>query len=175
EASTPRDVPEYQVLLEARELQPGRAPAAGQHGLDFRSEEKPLVGDAVKQRLDAEMIAAQHDAAVAHVVKAEGEHAVQTLHEVETPRLVGVHQHFGVTARPEGVPVGLELGGELPVVVDLAVERDPDATVLVGERLLSGRHIDDAETGVSEPDASFAALSGAVRTAMCDRRPHPQE
>ena len=71
--------------------------------------------------------------------------------------------------------MGLELGGELPVVVDLAVERDPDTAVLVRERLLSGRHIDDAQAGVAEPDTGCAALAGAVRTAMRDRRPHPQE
>ena len=43
----------------------------------------------------------------------------------------------------------------LEVVVDLAVERDPDRPVLVRHRLMAGRaQVDDAEPAMREHDAS---------------------
>jgi hypothetical protein len=53
------------------------------------------------------------------------------------------------------VPGALELGPHRRVVVDLAVERDPDRLVLVGERLMPAGEIDDAQAAVRESgDAS---------------------
>src|SRR5205823_10893204 len=48
---------------------------------------------------------------------------------VLTPPPVGLQQHLGVGARGEAVPQRLELGAQLLMVVDLAVEYDPDVEI----------------------------------------------
>ena len=60
--------------------------------------------------------------------------------------------HLGVAVRAEAVPARLELGADVGEVVDLAVEDDPDRAVLVGERLIAGREIDDAQAAMPEAD-----------------------
>src|SRR5262249_20372758 len=82
---------------------------------------------------------------------------------------------FSVGMGPEGVALGrqrLAIGG---VVVDLAIERDPDGPVLIAHRL-SPRltQVDDAQTPVAENDALVGALIDAkgVRTPGLDRVAH---
>ena len=69
--------------------------------------------------------------------------------------LVEVDEHLGVAARREAVPGALELVPQLAVVVDLAVLDDGDPAVLVGDRLVAGREVDDREPPGREPDRAF--------------------
>ena len=64
----------------------------------------------------------------------------------------------------------LELRPDLRVVVDLAVEDDPDAVVFVGQRLLTGGEVDDAEPPVRKPGEGVAVEARFVGTAMGDAR-----
>src|SRR6266850_2129790 len=56
-----------------------------------------------------------------------------------------------------------ELGAQLAEVVDLAVEHDPDGTVLVVDRLMAGREIDDAQAPHAERDALVVGRWALVR------------
>ena len=59
-------------------------------------------------------------------------------------------------------PARLELGPQRGVVVDLAVEDDPDRPVLVGHRLVAGgREVDDRQAAMAERDAG---RSGSATT-----------
>ena len=69
------------------------------------------------------------------------------------PLLVGVDDDFGVGRRVEAVAGGLELAAQLAEVVDLAVEDDPDRAVLVVDRLVAGREVDDAQPAHAERHA----------------------
>ena len=71
--------------------------------------------------------------------------------------------------------VRVELRSHLGEVVDLAVEDDPDRAVLVAERLIAGRQIDDAEPPVAEADAGADVEAVRVGAAMRDRRGHRGE
>ena len=68
-----------------------------------------------------------------------------------------------------------ELGDQLLVVVDLAVEDDRDAAVLVEQRLLAGGDVDDRKPAVAEPDARLEVQPAAVRAAMVLRLVHAVE
>ena len=83
---------------------------------------------------------------------------------------------FGVAPRSIAVPLRLEARPQRRVVVDLAVEGDPHAAVLVGHRLLAGRaDVDDGETPVREADGAVDEQTGAVGTAMAQHIAHPAE
>ena len=65
--------------------------------------------------------------------------------EILPPFLVGVDDGLGVGPRPENVAARLELLPELGEIVDLAVVGRPDRQVLVGQRLVPAREVDDAQ------------------------------
>ena len=85
------------------------------------------------------------------------------------PRLVGVDDDLGVAAGAEAVAERLELGAQLDVVEDLAVEDDPQRAVLVGQRLLAGRQVDDGQAGVRQAGALVAIGPELVRPAVPER------
>src|SRR5690348_16028764 len=82
---------------------------------------------------------------------------------------------------------GLQRGAKRSVIVNLAVEDDEDAAVLVGDRLPArGAEIDDAEPPVREAEVTVDDVAGVVRAAdahhvaedeqrrLVDRRPSPR-
>src|SRR5262249_37708394 len=73
------------------------------------------------------------------------EHATQTADRAAAPLLVGVHDGFGVARRRKDVAVRVELRSQFAEVIDLPVEHDPDAAVLVAHGLMAGAGIHDAQ------------------------------
>ena len=106
------------------------------------------------------------------------EHPVEPFQAARAFLLVQVDDRLGVGPRLVAVPLGLELGPELHVVVDLAAEREPDGAVLVRHRLVAGRgEIDDREPAVRKGDAMVRRVPGAavVRAAVDDRLAHGRD
>src|SRR5262245_56071759 len=66
----------------------------------------------------------------------------------------------------------LELFAKGAVVVDLAVEDDANAGLLVPHRLVAGSEIDDAEAPHGEPETVLGPNSLVIRSAMHDRSVH---
>ena len=91
-----------------------------------------------------------------------------------------MHDHLGVRLRPEAVPASFQLGAELAVVVDLAVEDELDGAVLVPDRLVPRLEVDDRQAPEPEADAGsvvvlFDVDPVVVRPSMPDRRRHAAE
>ncbi len=148
-----------------------------QHGFHLGTEHQLSVGQQrVMERLHAEPIAREEKRLARAVPQDKREHATETLNTIRAPRLPTVNDHFGVGARAKGVPQRLQLGNELLIVIDLAVEYDDDGLVLVVERLMSGGEIDDGQSPVAERHAGLEVLAEVVRPAMRLRVVHaPQE
>jgi hypothetical protein len=70
------------------------------------------------------------------------------------------------------MPQGHELAPDVRVVVDFAVEDDPDRAVFVRERLLAGAQIDDAEPAVGKGRVRIAVQARFVRPAMSEDVAH---
>src|SRR5262244_2743363 len=69
----------------------------------------------------------------------------------------------------KAVPSHTQFATQSQVVVDLAVEDDPDGFILVGHWLGgSGAEVDDGETAVRQPDPPIRGdpVGATVRTAM---------
>ena len=89
--------------------------------------------------------------------------------------LVEVDDHLGVALRREAVPAAAELGGQLLVVVDLAVQHDDDRAVLVEDRLVAGLEVDDSQPLDAEADAVVEEEAARVWAAVLDHRAHALE
>src|SRR5256885_667100 len=102
--------------------------------------------DAVVQRLHSHPIPYQPKRALPSVPQSNREHTPKARNAINPPALERMENHFRIRmVRLPGVPAQpLELYSDLRMVVDLAVERDPEAAVPIGHRLARGcRQIDN--------------------------------
>lgn len=77
-----------------------------------------------------------------------------------SPHSPPLDQHLGVTAEVEVVATGDQLGTELRVVVDAAVEHDRQAELIVHHGLCGAvGQVDDLQAPVAESDTSSAPRS----------------
>src|SRR5262245_59216820 len=143
--------------------------------LQLRGEDELAVPRCVVQRLDAEAIACEQYPTLPAVPDGEGEHAPQMLHAPGAEILVKVHDGFGVTRRPQLVASGFEQIAQLLVVVDLAVEHDPNGSVFVRNRLVAVVQIDDAEAPHAEGNAVGQVDAFVVWSAVDHGVAHPAD
>jgi hypothetical protein len=137
-----------------------------EHRLQLRAEdEHPVIEQRVMERLHAQPVAGEEERFAIAIPEREGEHSAEAPDAVGAPRLPRVDDHFGVALRPEHVAQRLQLGHELEIVVDLAVVDDDDRVVLVVERLLAGRQVDDRQPPVtqSHPGSRWTSPSSGPR------------
>jgi hypothetical protein len=83
-----------------------------------------------------------------------------------------VNNSFGVAPGAIAVSFRLEILSQVPVIVDLAVEYDPDATIFVAERLMAGLYVDDAEAAHRQSGIFLDKESVVVRPAVNDLPVH---
>ena len=133
-------------------------PGTCEQRLDLGGEGDGSVTHRIVDRPHAGAVARQHQALTACVPDGKGEVAVERLDAIGPPLLVEVDDDLGVGRRLEDVAAGDQLGAQLDVVEDLAVEGDPDGAVLVAHRLLAAVEIDDAEARVRETDVAVDVM-----------------
>src|SRR5207249_5851769 len=91
---------------------------------------------------------------------------------VVVPLLVGMDDCFGIAARLVLMAPGLEVAPNLRVVVDLAVEDNPNALILVRQRLMAGTQVDDAETPMAERSTIVRENPGLIGASMRENVAH---
>src|SRR5204862_7242777 len=89
--------------------------------------------------------------------------------------LVKVDEDLGGARRSEGVAGSLEVAPELAIVVDLTVLDDLDGAVLVADRLVAGREVDDRKPPGRERHRAVRVLAEAVGAAVGERRAHRRD
>ena len=168
-----RNVFVKQVTGQAARVEASGDRRMGKERLRFGPEEKrPINPFGITERLLAHPVASQGQPLAGDVPDRQGEHPVELADEFGAVILVKMDQAFGVGAGPEGVTSGEESGSKLGIVVDLAVEGDPDGPVLVAHRLGPPLDVDDREPTMPEPGRTFAEQAIAVRPPMLERRGH---
>ena len=142
--------------------------AAGKQCLDLGSEAESLAVIGVVQGLDAKGIAGDEKSLFAVVPDGKGIHAAEFVQHRFALEFVKVKEDLGVALGNEAAAFGFELGTELAVVVDLAVEGDDEGAVVAEHRLGAGRgEIDNRKAAMAKADTTVLGepIAGAVRTA----------
>ena len=83
-----------------------------------------------------------------------------------------MQQHLGIGVRPEPVAARLQARPQLHVVKDLAVEDDPERSILVAERLLAVAQIQDGKPCTAQPDTLIKQDAELIRPAVPDQGQH---
>jgi hypothetical protein len=144
--------------------------------LDLRAEHEPAAAQLrVVDRLDADAIACEQQALPARIPDREREHAAEAFDAGIAPLLVPVDDHLGVGMGAEPVARALQLRAQVREVVDLAVERHPDAAVLVRQRLLTRGDVDDAQPAMREADALAHVVPVGVGAPVRDGVRHRRQ
>ena len=147
-------VAQRKVILDGLRLDRAVEPAMCQQRLELRPEQQVPVGQQrVEQRLHSESVAREEQLLLPLVPQREREHAAEALDAVRAPRLPGVNDDLRVAPGAEHVSERLQFRDQLLVVVDLAVVDNDDRVVLVVERLLARRDIDDRKASMAKSDA----------------------
>src|SRR5690606_1194364 len=107
------------------------------------------------------------------IMEGEGEHPPQPLQHLGPPGLVAFQDDFGIAARAEGMPGGLQLRAQLRVVVDFAVEDQGEASATADHGLIAGRHVDDAEPAMAQDQTVILVEAALIRTPVEHGRAHP--
>src|SRR6266568_3516307 len=103
--------------------------------------------------------------------RSERVHPVESLQQAWAPFFPAVNEHLSIGARAKLMSAPLQLAPQIEVVIQLAVENDPNAMVLVGHRLRPTLHVHDAEATMAEGDrtASSKVKSRAIGTPVGQR------
>src|SRR5207249_11563074 len=108
----------------------------------FRGEPQAAAVEPVVERLLAEAVAREQEAAPSSVPQREREHAAQHPNAVLAVVLVQMDDDLRVRVRGYAVSTLDERRLKLLVVVDLTVQNEDDAAILVEDRLVAGLEID---------------------------------
>ena len=161
------DIAEAEIITAGLPIE-GRA-ETGQGGdrLDLAREDELATRVRVEQRLHPEAIAREQEPAPARIVDREGEDAAQMLDQPLATLLVEMDEDLGVAAGTEQVAARREQRPQHAMVVDLAVEDDPDVARLIRERLgAGGRQIDQRQPAMDQLAPIVHPVTRAVRTAV---------
>jgi hypothetical protein len=123
--------------------------------LQFGAEHQRVAGPAVVQRLLADAVARQPQAALAAVPQRQSEHAVAAAQAfLHAPGGERRQQHLGVGVAAEARTRRFESRAQLGEVVDLAVVGEHVAAIHRGHRLVpQRRQVEDAQALVRQRDA----------------------
>ena len=138
-------------------------------------EREGVFAQSVVKGLLSETIAAAEQLASASIIEREGPHPVQTAHEGRPPGPVAVKEDFGIrVVGSKTMPQLLKLGPKRNVIVDLAVEDDPQLPVRRPHRLHAAAEVDDRQAPVTKvyTGSGIAPQAFGVRAAMRDHLVH---
>src|SRR6476620_3037822 len=122
---------------------------------DFGAEEQCATVVSIVQRLNAQPVTRDEQSFSRSVPDGKGEHSTQVLDTLRPILLIQVDDAFGVAVGTIAMTAHFKILAQVLMVVDFAVEDDPDAAKFITERLVASLNIDDAEAAHSETDVVF--------------------
>src|SRR5262249_41852441 len=144
----PRGTTRRKDFREGGVIRARRDETALENRLDLGGEEQTVAGKRPIQRLHAKTVARKQQPARNGVPQGEGTQPAELMDAVVTPFFVRVNDRLRVGPRSIHVTGPLQTRADVAMVVNLSVVGDPDVTAFVGQRLVTGGEIDDAQATV---------------------------
>jgi hypothetical protein len=98
------------------------------------------------QRFLAHPIPRQDQAFATLIPDCNGKHSIQELDRPRAEFLEEMYDDLGIRMGPESMASFLQSSPEVHKIVDFAVEDNPKRLILIADRLMASRNIDDAQT-----------------------------
>ena len=149
--------------------------------LQFGGKDQPFAFNGVIKRLYSHPVPDQVQALLLPVKERKGKHAVETLHRIDAPSLIGTEYHFGIRPCPKLIPLPFQLLSQFEIIIDFSVETDNGTAALRGHRLAAvGAQVQNGESAVrkAEPEAALQCLQHIpliIRSPVSDLIDHLTE
>ena len=160
----------------------GFAGAVGicQEALDLGAEADDAVGivrgDAIVERLDAEVVAPQHQLPAVAIEDRKPKHAPQLPHHLghRPPpyAFVEANERLGIAVRAELLALCGQCGVDLAVVVELPVVDDAHRAIVIPHGLVSTGQVDDRQAGHAEGEVIADVVAHVIGTSVPDDLEH---
>src|ERR1700720_137966 len=144
---------------------------------DFRSEDEPSIVLMIIEWLDPHAIACEHEPTALPIPEGNSKVAFDLVNEIKPAFFIEMKQRFTVSARRIAMAALFQPAPQIFVVVDLAIENQPDVAARATlHRLIAGWwQVDDRKAAETEPQpvAVENPHTDVVRTAVRHRIAHP--
>ncbi len=154
---------ELQKFRAAVRIDPRRNDAGGDQRLRLGGKSESVRRFGVIKRLDSEGIAGQQQAVCRRIVNRDRVHAAQFLGKTRTEFPIEMKRRLAIGGRDEGNAA--HFLPQLDVIVDLGIG-DERGVMIVADRLIAGRKIDDRETGMHHAEIAGNIAAASIRSAM---------
>ena len=144
-----------------------------QQSLQLAAEEQSRTVVSIEQRLLSEPIASEKQALSPRIPNGQREHPAEPLDALRPVFLIQMDDRFGVAVGAKAMAPRLEIGPQFLVVVDFAVEGDPNRLIFIGERLQARDQIDDREPPETERGTGLSQSGTTIRQRLAARRRRP--
>ena len=153
-------------LIEAGEIDTALDARMGEDCLDLGSKNEAFPDDGIEQRRDAELVAGCEQALAGLVEQDKCELAVHLVEEAVAVLFIKMDQDFDVCAGTEAVALADQVFAKRAIIENLAVTDEKQAVVLVGQWLVAGQQINNAQPTEAEPDTVLDKPAAIVGPAM---------
>ena len=161
------NVAEREIVFHRKRVNVAHKARVCSEHFEFGAKNEATVGQPrVVHGLDTHAVARKEQGLLVAVPQGKGEHAPQSVQAGLAPGLPGMHDHFGIAARPEAIAQNLEFGHQLAVVVDLTVEDNAHGTVFIEQGLLAGGQVDDGKAPMSQRQTGLQVHIVLIRPAV---------
>ena len=163
---------EGEEMVEPARIGPRRDGSGSDQRLDLGAEIEAVALPRNEQGTDPHAIARKQHDATAQVDQRKSELALQAVDELLAVLLIEMHDHFGIGARCEDVPLRFQVEPQLGVLEQLPVADHRDRAIFVEDGLLSIVETDNAETAMGKTDAGRDEEAVIVGPAVPQRICH---
>ncbi len=129
---------------------PARRHSGCKQRFHLRGEEKCFIVGGVKKRLDSKAVARRENRAVCLVPNHKRKFSAQPVQTLCSELFVKMQRNLAVRARAQTVPRPFKFFSNHFVPVKFAVHYDPYGFILIRDRLIACRKIDNAQSRVSK-------------------------
>src|SRR5450432_372255 len=156
-------------------MEPGFYAGMRQNNFYFGTEKKRIGGRPIVKRFYSQPVTGNKQSLLARIPNRECEHSAQMLHALATVLFVDVNDGFRVAMCTITMSSRLKLFPQSGMIVNFAVKYDPDRAVLVAERLVPRRNVNDAQAPHCDSNTAFDVNALVVGAAMRHGRAHPPQ
>src|SRR5579875_1588257 len=142
--------------------------AGFQQRFDLGAEDQALPIPIVVEGLFAVAVTRSQQALPFSVPQREDKHTAQVRHAFVTVFLIGMYNHLSVAIRRKLMPARLQALFERLIVINFAIEDDQYALILIENRLMAPRQVDNRETPHAQSRAITCPYALFIRPAMAN-------
>src|SRR5205807_1599983 len=143
-----------------------------QERLDLRGKRDPVPRDPVVERLDPKTIPGNEEALAPAIPQGKRKHPLEQIQASFRALLIGMEDDLSIRPGSEGMASLLESAAQLFEIIDLAVERHPNGSILVRQRLTAAGRVDDSEPPRRQGRVLRAVEAFLIRAAVGERPRH---